>query len=294
MSSVGVDLPVFRRGKVRDVYDLGELLLVVATDRVSAFDVVLPTPVPDRGKVLTQLSAYWFGHTRSLVPNHLVTADWRVVAEVARLRDPEALALRGRAMLVRRARRVEFECVARGYLAGSAWQEYRATGAVGGVPLPPGLRPGARLPEVLFTPATKREAGHDENVTFEALAEAVGFPLAARLRELTVGLYRCLAEHVEARGLVLADTKFEFGFVDGELVLIDEVGTPDSSRFWDRAAYERGELRSFDKQLLRDALERVGWDKTPPGPPLPADLVAELRARYLEVFRRITGREVEL
>ncbi len=294
MSAATLDLPLFRRGKVRDVYDLGEFLLVVATDRVSAFDVVLPTPVPDRGKVLTQLSAFWFAQTRALVPNHLVTTELGGLAAACAIPESEAGWLRGRAMLVRRATPVRFECVVRGYLAGSAWEEYRATGRVCGMRLPPGLRPGSKLPEPLFTPATKQESGHDENVTFEVMAEAVGRPLAEQLRELSVALYRFLAEHVEARGLVLADTKFEFGFADGQLLLIDEVGTPDSSRFWDREAYERGELRSFDKQLLRDHLERVGWDKVPPGPALPGELVAELRARYLEAFRRITGREVEL
>jgi len=286
-------LPLFCRGKVRDVYDLGDHLLMVATDRVSAFDVVLPTPVPDRGKVLTQLSAFWFARTRQ-VPNHLVSTDLRDVAQAAGLEEAHLVVLRGRSMLVRRARRVDFECVVRGYLTGSAWKEYQRTGSVCGVQLPPGLQPGARLPEPLFTPATKQQAGHDENVTFQALCATVGPELAERLRETSLRLYCHLAEYVASRGLVLADTKFEFGLVAGELVLIDEVGTPDSSRYWDREAYARGQLEPFDKQLLRDYLERVGWDKTPPGPQLPSDLVAELRARYLEVFRRITGREVEL
>jgi len=285
---------VFCRGKVRDVYDLGEFLLVVATDRISAFDVVLPTPVPDRGKVLTQLSAFWFERTRSVVPNHLVTTDVAAMARAVGLPEEELGWLRGRSMLVRKARRVDFECVVRGYLAGSAWREYQATGRVCGVELSGGLQPGSRLPEPLFTPATKREAGHDENVPYEAVVAAVGPDLAGQLRDLSVRLYRVLAEYVEPRGLLLADTKFEFGLRDGTLLLIDEVGTPDSSRYWDREAYRRGQLEPFDKQLLRDYLEAVGWDKTPPGPELPQDLVAELRARYLEVFRRITGREVEL
>jgi phosphoribosylaminoimidazole-succinocarboxamide synthase len=289
-----LDLPVFCRGKVRDVYDLGEFLLVVATDRISAFDVVLPTPVPDRGKVLTQLSAFWFERTRSAVPNHLVATDLSALAQAVGRREEELEGLRGRSMLVWKARRVDFECVVRGYLAGSAWKEYQATGRVCGVELPGGLQPGSRLPEPLFTPATKREAGHDENVPYETVVAAVGPDLAGQLRDLSVRLYRVLAEYVEPRGLLLADTKFEFGFRDGTLLLIDEVGTPDSSRYWDREAYRRGQLEPFDKQLLRDYLEAVGWDKTPPGPELPQDLVAELRARYLEVFRRITGREVEL
>jgi phosphoribosylaminoimidazole-succinocarboxamide synthase len=292
--AAALDLPVFCRGKVRDVYDLGEFLLVVATDRISAFDVVLPTPVPDRGKVLTQLSAFWFERTRSAVPNHLVATDLSALAQAVGRREEELEGLRGRSMLVWKARRVDFECVVRGYLAGSAWKEYQATGRVCGVELPGGLQPGSRLPEPLFTPATKREAGHDENVPYETVVAAVGPDLAGQLRDLSVRLYRVLAEYVEPRGLLLADTKFEFGFRDGTLLLIDEVGTPDSSRYWDREAYRRGQLEPFDKQLLRDYLEAVGWDKTPPGPELPQDLVAELRARYLEVFRRITGREVEL
>jgi phosphoribosylaminoimidazole-succinocarboxamide synthase len=294
VTGTALQLPLFCRGKVRDVYDLGEHLLVVATDRVSAFDVVLPTPVPDRGKVLTQLSAFWFERTRPIVPNHLVSTDLGAIARAAGLEEEALAGLRGRSMLVRRARRVDFECVVRGYLAGSAWKEYQATGRVCGVELPPGLRPGCRLEEPLFTPATKREEGHDENVTFEFMAAALGEELAGRMREVSLQLYGHMAAHVEARGLLLADTKFEFGLEGDQLLLIDEVGTPDSSRYWDAEAYRRGQLEPFDKQLLRDYLEGVGWDKTPPGPELPAELVAELRARYLEAFRRITGREVEL
>lgn len=294
MTGTLLALPLFCRGKVRDVYDLGEYLLLVATDRISAFDVVLPTPVPDRGKILTQLSSFWFEKTRSIVPNHLVSTDLQGIARAAGLEESELGWLRGRSMLVRRAQRVDFECVVRGYLAGSAWKEYRASGRVCGVELPPGLQPGARLPEPLFTPATKSASGHDENVTFESVAEAVGSELAARLRDVSLRLYGHMASQVEPRGLLLADTKFEFGLIGDELVLIDEVGTPDSSRYWDVEAYRRGVLEPFDKQLLRDYLERAGWDKTPPGPELPAELVAELRARYLEAFRRITGREVEL
>ncbi|MCS7234941.1 MAG: phosphoribosylaminoimidazolesuccinocarboxamide synthase [Armatimonadota bacterium] len=294
MTGATLSLPLYCRGKVRDVYDLGAHLLVVATDRISAFDVVLPTPVPDRGKVLTQLSAFWFERTRHLVPNHLVTTDFGAIVQATGLKPAQAGWLRGRSMLVRRARRVDFECVVRGYLAGSAWKEYQKTGSVCGVQLPTGLEQGARLAEPLFTPATKSATGHDENVTFEAMAAVVGGELAGRLRETSVRLYNYMAEHVEGRGLLLADTKFEFGLVGDELLLIDEVGTPDSSRYWDREAYRRGELEAFDKQLLRDYLERVGWDKSPPAPELPEQLVEELRTRYLEAFRRITGREVEL
>ncbi|MCS7171809.1 MAG: phosphoribosylaminoimidazolesuccinocarboxamide synthase [Armatimonadetes bacterium] len=290
MNAAALRIPLLFRGKVRDVYDLGGRLLVVATDRLSAFDCVLPTPVPDRGKVLTQLSAFWFSRTTSLIPNHLITTDLEAIAEA--LGEPvEALAaLRDRTMLVWRAERLPFECVVRGYLAGSGWRDYVRTGAVCGIQLPRGLREGERLPEPIFTPATKNETGHDENVSFEVLAEAVGEGLAARLREVSLSLYRFLHDAAYERGLILADSKFEFGLRDGRLLLIDELGTPDSSRYWDREAYEaRGERTSFDKQFVRDYLEEIGWDKRPPAPPLPPEVVEATRARYLEAYRRITG-----
>ncbi|MDR7566929.1 MAG: phosphoribosylaminoimidazolesuccinocarboxamide synthase, partial [Armatimonadota bacterium] len=238
MNTAALRIPLLFRGKVRDVYDLGERLLVVATDRLSAFDCVLPTPIPDRGKVLTQLSAFWFSHTASIVPNHLITTDLGIIAQT--LGQPaEALAeLVDRTMLVWRAERIPFECVVRGYLAGSGWRDYRRTGAVCGIRLPRGLRKGERLPEPIFTPATKNEAGSDENVPFEVVAETVGEVLAARLREVSLSLYRFLHGYAYERGLVLADTKFEFGLWNGQLLLIDELGTPDSSRYWDREAYE--------------------------------------------------------
>jgi phosphoribosylaminoimidazole-succinocarboxamide synthase len=289
VSSV-LSLPLYRRGKVRDVYDLGERLLIVTTDRLSAFDCVLPTPIPDRGKVLTQLSAFWFSRTLPLIPNHLITTDLRAFSEV--LGQPaEALAeLEGRTMLVWRAQRIPFECVVRGYLAGSGWRDYARTGAVCGIRLPRGLREGERLPEPIFTPATKNEAGHDENVPFEAVAEVVGEGLAERLRETSLMLYRFLHDYAYGRGLVLADTKFEFGIREGKLMLIDELGTPDSSRYWDREAYEsEGSMESFDKQFVRDYLERIGWNKQPPAPPLPPEVVEATRARYLEAYRRLTG-----
>lgn len=285
-----LSLPLYRRGKVRDVYDLGERLLIVTTDRLSAFDCVLPTPIPDRGKVLTQLSAFWFSRTLPLIPNHLITTDLRAFSEV--LGQPaEALAeLEGRTMLVWRAQRIPFECVVRGYLAGSGWRDYARTGAVCGIRLPRGLREGERLPEPIFTPATKNEAGHDENVPFEAVAEVVGEGLAERLRETSLMLYRFLHDYAYGRGLVLADTKFEFGIREGKLMLIDELGTPDSSRYWDREAYEsEGSMESFDKQFVRDYLERIGWNKQPPAPPLPPEVVEATRARYLEAYRRLTG-----
>lgn len=284
-------LNLLRRGKVRDIYDLQDALLLVATDRLSAFDHVLPTPIPDRGKVLTELSAFWFERTQSIVRNHLVSADPQVIADALGVGVDAMGDLAHRSMLVRRARRIDFECVVRGYLAGSGYRDYRRTGAVCGVQLPPGLTEGARLPEPIFTPATKNEGGHDENVPFAVVQAAVGRDLAERLRDVSLALYRFLHDHAYRCGLILADTKFEFGLLDGELLLIDEVGTPDSSRYWDRDAYEsRGSVASFDKQFVRDYLERIGWNKQPPAPPLPPEIVEATRGRYLEAYRRITGR----
>jgi len=283
-------LELMRRGKVRDIYDLQDALLLVATDRLSAFDHVLPTPIPDRGKVLTYLSVFWFERTRSIIQNHLITADPVAIAHTLGVGVDAVGELAHRSMLVRKAKRIDFECVVRGYLAGSGYRDYRRTGAVCGVRLPPGLTEGARLPEPIFTPATKSEVGHDENVPFEVVKAAVGQDLAERLRDVSLALYRFLHDHAYRCGLVLADTKFEFGLCDGELILIDEVGTPDSSRFWDRDAYEStGSIASFDKQFVRDYLEGIGWNKEPPPPPLPVEVVEATRARYLEVYRRITG-----
>jgi phosphoribosylaminoimidazole-succinocarboxamide synthase len=286
-----LDLPLFARGKVRDIYDLGDQLLIVATDRLSAFDVVLPTGIPDKGRVLTGLSAFWFGRLGGMVPTHFRTAD--IEAFPASLHKHRTL-LGGRSMIVRKLQRIDIECVVRGYLAGSAWKEYAATGCVGGIPLPAGLRMGSRLPEPVFTPARKADAGHDENITEREMAEAVGDALTRRLRDVSLAIYRDAAAHVERCGLVLVDTKFEFGLEGGEdggdVVLIDEVLTPDSSRFWDAAAHAAtGSTESYDKQVVRDYLERVGWDKRPPAPPLPPDVVAATRARYLEAYRRLTG-----
>jgi phosphoribosylaminoimidazole-succinocarboxamide synthase len=299
MVSTDLPLPLFARGKVRDVYALDGALLIVATDRLSAFDHILPTPIPDKGRVLTQLSAFWFGRTRPILANHMITTD---VAEMPPVVQAQAKVLTGRAMLVRRARRLDIECVARGYLAGSAWLDYRHTGVVCGVRLPAGLREGARLPVPIFTPATKASSGHDLNITIDEVAASIGAPLAARLRDVTLALYEHARAYAGTRGLVLADTKFEFGLVAGgadrptdgsagdRLVLIDEALTPDSSRYWDAAAYARGELVAFDKQYVRDFLMQIGWNREPPPPALPPDVVAATRGRYLETFRRLTGR----
>ncbi len=281
-------LPPPRRGKVRDVYDLGDRLLLVATDRISAFDCVLAPGITDKGKILTQLSNFWFRRFAEVVPNHLIETD--------AARFPEAVAahaplLAGRSVLAKKCRVVPFECVARGYLAGSGWKDYQASGAVCGIRLPAGLREADRLPEALFTPATKAESGHDINVSFEAMASTAGTELATRLKGLTLELYGRAAAFAAGRGILLADTKFEFGLDDaGTLVWIDEALTPDSSRFWPAGTWRPGgSPPSFDKQFVRDFLEKTGWNKTPPAPVLPPDVVAGTRARYAEAYERLTG-----
>jgi len=281
-------LTLVRRGKVRDLYALDDALLIVATDRISAFDYVLPTGIPDKGRVLTQLSAFWFERLRAIVPHHLLATDVDAFPDAARR---HAALLRGRSMLVRRTRPLPVECVARGYLAGSGWKEYRATGAVCGVPLPAGLRESDRLPEPIFTPATKAESGHDENISEAEVVRLVGAELAARLKTLTLALYAAGAAHAEACGIIVADTKFEFGLTAaGELLLIDEVLTPDSSRFWPKDDYAPGRPQpSFDKQYVRDYLDAIGWDRQPPAPSLPAEVVERTRAKYLEAYSRLTG-----
>jgi len=275
-------LKLHSRGKVREMYDLGDRLLMVASDRISAYDVVLPTPIPDKGKVLTGLSVFWFERTAGIVPNHLASAD-----EV----PDEA---RGRALLVEKLEIFPVECVARGYLSGSGWKEYRAGGTVCGIELPGGLRESDRLPEPIFTPATKAEQGeHDENVDFDRAAEIVGDRATMEeLRRLTLELYAFAADHAERNGIILADTKFEFGRDgEGRIVLADEVLTPDSSRFWPADRYAPGRSQpSFDKQYVRDWLDRSGWDHTPPGPELPGEVVQETRAKYVEAYERIAGR----
>jgi phosphoribosylaminoimidazole-succinocarboxamide synthase len=279
------------RGKVRDIYDAGEgSLLLVATDRISAFDVVLPDPISEKGRVLTGLSSFWFDRTTDLVPHHVLSTA------SAAFPPPFAgvPALAGRAMLVRKAKVMPMECVARGYLAGSGWTQYGTTGAVCGVPLPVGLVESDRLPEPIFTPTSKAEAGHDLPLTPEEATDLVGRGLFERLKELTLAIYDRLVDTAASRGIILADTKLEFGFADGELILIDEVGTPDSSRFWPAEGYAPGGAQpSFDKQFVRDHLDRSGWDREPPAPPLPPDVIEGTRARYVEAYERITGEPFE-
>lgn len=286
-------LTVHRRGKVRDMYEAGEHLLMIATDRISAYDVVLGSAVPDKGRVLTRLSAFWFGRTGSIVGNHLISTE---PAEYPRPARAHAALLAGRSMLVRRTRPIPIECVARGYLSGSGWKEYQRDGQVCGVRLPTGLRESDRLPEPIFTPATKAETGHDVNVSEAEAGRLVGADLVARLRDLTLALYEHGAAHAAARGIIVADTKFEFGIVDEggreEVLLIDEALTPDSSRFWPAERYEPGGPQpSFDKQYVRDHLDRVAWDRKPPAPTLPDDVVENTRRKYVEACRLLTGRD---
>ena len=289
--TTALPLPLHSRGKVRDTYRLsGGELLMVATDRISAFDVVLPTPIPDKGRVLNQLSRFWFEETAPLTRNHLAP-DQSLPADLVE-QQPD---LESRAMRVLRAEPIMFECVVRGYLSGSGWKEYRESGAIGGEPLPGGLRESDRLPEAIFTPATKALSGHDENISRRELANRAGGELAQTLERLSLALYRFGAERSLNAGLILADTKFEFGFLDGEVVLIDEVMTPDSSRFWDAARYQPGGAQpSFDKQYVRDYLESLRWTKEPPAPALPAAVVEGTRARYLEALGRFTRKPLEV
>ena len=287
------DLPGFprRQGKVRDIYDLGDRLLLVASDRISAFDVVMSEPIPDKGRILTRLSAFWFRHLADLAPNHLVSLEVEDFPPACR---PYRELLQGRTMLARKCRPLPVECVVRGYLSGSGWAEYRQTGAVGGLPLPPGLVESQQLPEPLFTPSTKAELGtHDENISLEQVVASVGPQLAARIKDLSLNLYRRALDWAEPRGIIIADTKFEFGLADGELLLIDEVLTSDSSRFWPQEDYRPGgPQKSYDKQYLRDYLESLGWNKKPPPPPLPPEVIANTRARYLQALQALTGEDL--
>ncbi len=287
-----IDLRPDSQGKVRDLYDLGDKLLLVASDRISAFDVVLPDEIPHKGEVLTRLSVFWFGLLGDIVPNHLLSTD---VADLPSEFAPYADWLRGRFMLVKKASVFPVECIVRGYLAGSGWKEYRERGTVCGVALPRGLRESDRLVQPLFTPSTKAEIGtHDENISFEQLTEIVGADRAETLRSTSVSLYLAARDHAASRGIIIADTKFELGLVDGDLTLVDEVLTPDSSRFWPADDYEPGRSQaSFDKQYVRDWLEASGWDKTPPAPKLPPDVIKGTSERYIQAYELITGQSFE-
>lgn len=283
-------LPLFRRGKVRETFDLGDALLMVATDRISAYDSVLPTGIPDKGIVLTQLSRFWFERTRDLVPNHLITTD---LSDLPAAAQPFREQLEGRSMVVKKAERIDIECVARGYLAGSAWEEYQRDGTACGIKLSHGLVNSSKLPEPIFTPAAKVDDGHDVNITFEQVIDLVGKELAEKLRAATLTIYKAAEEYARTRGIIIADTKLEFGLVDGELTIIDELLTPDSSRFWEATRYAPGKSQpSFDKQFLRDWLTESGWDREPPAPALPQEVAEATAAKYREAYERLTGRSL--
>ncbi len=288
-----LELPGFKKlrsGKVRDIFDLGEYLLFVATDRISAFDCIMPNGIPHKGQVLTQISYFWFARTESFQPNHLISrAEDALPANL----EPFAAELGGRSMIVKKAKPLAIECVVRGYLAGSGWKEYRASQTVCGVNLPPGLKESAELPEPIFTPATKAETGHDENISFEQAAGIVGNDIAEQARAASLKIYSTARDYARKRGIIIADTKFEFGLFNGELILIDEVLTPDSSRFWPADQYQPGKGQaSFDKQFVRDYLETLDWDKAPPAPALPPEVVARTESKYLEAYERLTGQKL--
>jgi phosphoribosylaminoimidazole-succinocarboxamide synthase len=285
-------LTLHARGKVRDIYEAGNDLLFLASDRISAFDHILASVIPDKGKVLTQLSLFWFNFLQNVVPNHVITARVAEYPDPLRRMEEE---LRGRSMLVRRAKMFPVECVARGYLSGSGWKEYLETGAVCGIKLPAGLRESDRLPEPIFTPATKSNSGHDINIPFEEMSRMVGRDTAERLRDLTHRIYALAVAHAAKRGIIIADTKFEFGLIDGKIALADEVLTPDSSRFWPAESYRPGGPQlSYDKQFVRDYLESIRWDKNPPAPALPENVVQKTREKYIQAFRQLSGKELEL
>ena len=283
-------IPKIKSGKVREIFDLGDRFLLVASDRLSAFDVIMPNGIPRKGEVLTQISFYWFDRFASLVPNHLLA---RADDPLPPALQPFAAQLARRCMIVKKAKPLAIECIVRGYLSGSGWKEYQKTRTVCGIPLPAGLTESAELPEAIFTPSTKAEAGHDENIPFAEAARIIGPDLAAQARDLSLALYRAGRDYARQRGIIIADTKFEFGVSDGRLILIDEVLTPDSSRFWPADQYAPGRGQpSFDKQFVRDYLETLDWNKTPPGPVLPADVVAKTSAKYLEAYERLTGKKL--
>jgi len=278
------------RGKVRDIYEVDGMLCIVATDRISAFDYILATGIPDKGKVLTQMSIFWFGMIQDIIPTHFITADVAQYPEPLR-HYPEQL--EGRSMLVRKANMLPVECVARGYLSGSGWKEYQRTGAICGIPLPPGLQESSKLPEALFTPATKAQSGHDLNISFEEAAKMVGLDVAEKLREYTLRIYRRAADYAETRGIIIADTKFKFGFIGDELILGDEALTPDSSRFWPKETYAPGRPQpSYDKQYVRDYLESIHWNKQPPAPGLPEEVAMKTSEKYKSAYRALTGKDL--
>jgi len=290
LTSLDLPIPKLRSGKVREVFDLGETLLFVVTDRISAFDCILPNPIPDKGAVLNQLSAFWFQRF-TFTPNHMIAVRFDLPEKLASFREQ----LAGRSMLVRKTEPLPVECVVRGYLAGSGWKEYQESGTICGQKLPAGLELGSQLPEPLFTPSTKSDAGHDQNIDWDECCRILGQKTAEKARDASLQIYSAGSEHAAARGIIVADTKFEFGTVDGELILIDECLTPDSSRFWPADSYVTGQSPpSYDKQFVRDYLETLAWDKTPPAPPLPAEVIAKTSAKYREAFVRLTGTELGL
>lgn len=285
-----IDLPIYIKGKVRNIYDLGDSLLIVVTDRISAFDVVFGDLIPNKGKVLNSISEFWFNYTKDVIGNHVITTD---VSQYPQGLSKYKEELEGRSMLVKKIKMVEAECIVRGYLEGSGLKDYRKTGCICGMKLPEGLRQGDKLPEPIFTPSTKAMEGHDENVSFEVLCSTIGVDLAHKLKDNSIALYNKASEYAESKGLILADTKFEFGILDGELLIGDEMFTPDSSRFWDMNGYEPGRpQKSFDKQFLREYLETLDWDKMPPAPKLPEDVIKKTELKYIEAYERLSGKKL--
>lgn len=286
-----IKLPLHIKGKVRNVYDLGDKLLIVVTDRISAFDVVFPDLIPNKGRVLNSISEFWFDYTKDIVDNHVITTDVsQYPEELSQFKEE----LSGRSMLVKKIKMVEAECIVRGYLEGSGLKDYKETGSICGIKLPEGLRQGDKLPEPIFTPSTKASEGHDQNVSFEELCNVIGTELANQLKEISIALYNKASKYAESKGIILADTKFEFGISDGKLIVADEMFTPDSSRFWDMKEYEPGRpQKSFDKQFLREYLESIKWDKNPPAPKLPEDVIRNTELKYIEAYERITGKKLD-
>ncbi|MCM8784476.1 MAG: phosphoribosylaminoimidazolesuccinocarboxamide synthase [Candidatus Omnitrophica bacterium] len=286
------ELELFKRGKVRDVYDFGDRLLIVSTDRISCFDVVIPTCIPYKGRVLTQLSLFWFDFIKSIIPNHLITSDMeKYPQELKKYKD----ILDGRSMMVKKAKSIPVECVVRGYLSGSAWKEYQNTKSICGIKLPHGLKESDKLPDAIFTPATKEEVGHDINVTQDFIEKKLGGDITQKIKEISLKVYKKASAYAEAKGIIIADTKFEFGIYNDEIILIDEVLTPDSSRFWPKECYQPGRPQpSFDKQFVRDYLDSLNWDKNPPAPELPQEIVKKTSEKYIQALKMLTGEEVNL